>query len=142
MKLFAALVHKDADSAFGIAFPDLPGCFAAAEDSETIVENAAEALALWFEDQPGAAPRPLDAVRDAVAGDLAEGAFLVAVPYVRPTTKTRRVNLSLPVGTVDAIDAAARAHRLSRSAFVEMAAMNQIGAGRAYRGGEGRGRKS
>ena len=138
MKLFAALVHKDDDTAFGITFPDLPGCHSAADDSDAIIENAAEALALWFEDQPEAAPRPLDAVRADVADDLAAGAFLVAVPYVRPTTKTRRVNLSLPVGAVDAIDAAARAHRLSRSAFIEMAAMNQIGAGRAARGGDPR----
>ena len=50
-------------------------------------------------------------------------------PHVRPTTRTRRDTLSLPVGEGNAIDAAARAHRLSRSAFIERTAMNQIGEG-------------
>jgi hypothetical protein len=27
MKTFIALVHKDEDSAWGVSFPDLPGCF-------------------------------------------------------------------------------------------------------------------
>jgi predicted RNase H-like HicB family nuclease len=29
--IFIAVVHKDPDSAFGISFPDLPGCFSSAE---------------------------------------------------------------------------------------------------------------
>jgi hypothetical protein len=32
MKYFYAVVHKDEGSAFGVHFPDLPGCFSAADD--------------------------------------------------------------------------------------------------------------
>ncbi len=32
MKIFYGLVHKDNDSAFGITFPDAPGCFSAADE--------------------------------------------------------------------------------------------------------------
>ncbi|BAI95836.1 conserved hypothetical protein [Sphingobium indicum UT26S] len=50
MKYFYAVVHKDADSAFGVSFPDLPGCFSAADRLEDVLPNAVEALELWFED--------------------------------------------------------------------------------------------
>jgi predicted RNase H-like HicB family nuclease len=54
-----ALVHKDSDSAFGVQFPDLLGCFSAADEMEDLVGNAVEALSLWAEDeempQPNAA---------------------------------------------------------------------------------------
>ncbi len=40
MKYFYALVHKDDDSAFGVTFPDLPGCFSAADRIEDVVPNA------------------------------------------------------------------------------------------------------
>ena len=127
MKLYPALVHKDEDSAFGVTFPDVPGCFAAADDSESLIENAAEALALWFEDQPPVEPRALEAVRAAVADDLREGAFLVMVPFVERTGKLKRVNLSLDVGTLRMIDAAAKAMKLTRSGFVTMAAARMVG---------------
>ena len=45
---YCAIVHKDGGSAFGVTFPDLPGCFSAADCEADIVPNAMEALALWF----------------------------------------------------------------------------------------------
>ncbi|WP_287247548.1 type II toxin-antitoxin system HicB family antitoxin [Mesorhizobium sp.] len=47
MKNYFALVDKDPGSAFGIRFPDIPGCFSAADAAEDIVPNAVEALQLW-----------------------------------------------------------------------------------------------
>lgn len=127
MKQFLALVHKDDDSAYGVSFPDVPGCFSAADEYDDLVKNAAETLALWFEDEPMMEPRGVEAVRGEVADDLAEGAFLVAIPYVRRTTAMKRVNISMDTGTLDAIDAAADGMGLSRSAFLALAALNQIG---------------
>jgi len=60
MKYFYALVHKDDDSAFGVTFPDLPGCFSAADRIEDVVPNACEALDLWFDDQRDVEPMRLD----------------------------------------------------------------------------------
>lgn len=80
---YYAVVHKDEGSAFGIAFPDLPGCFSAADREEDILPNASEALALWFEN--GAAmiePSPLKAIRATARDDLATGAFLLTVPRI------------------------------------------------------------
>ena len=126
MKTYFALVHKDRDSAFGVTFPDLPGCFSAADRVEDIVPNACEALDLWFEDAAEVEPRELDVIAAEVAHDLAAGAFLVAVPRVTSAGKPVRVNLSLDRGMLDAIDAAASARRLTRSAFLAEAARNEI----------------
>ena len=60
MKYFYAIVHKDEDSAFGVTFPDLPGCFSAADEIGEVLPNACDALALWFEDAAEVAPLPLD----------------------------------------------------------------------------------
>lgn len=126
MNYFYALVHKDDDSAFGVTFPDLPGCFSAADTIEEIVPNACEALDLWFEDEAEVEPRDVEAVRLECAEDLAQGAFLIAVPRLTNQGKPVRVNLSLDRGMLDAIDTAASLRKLTRSAFLVEAARNEI----------------
>lgn len=49
MKPYIAIVHKDSGSAYGLTFPDAPGCFSAADDMDDLFVNAAEALTLWTE---------------------------------------------------------------------------------------------
>jgi predicted RNase H-like HicB family nuclease len=126
MKYFYAVVHKDGDSAFGVHFPDLPGCFSAADTMEDVVPNAVEALDLWFEDEVDSEPRGVAEIREAAAEDLAEGAFLVAIPRMTSNGKLARVNLSMDRGTLAAIDVAAAARKLTRSAFLAEAARNEI----------------
>ena len=126
MKYFYALVRKDADSAFGIEFPDLPGCFSAADEIEDVLPNACEALELWFEDADEVAPMPLDDMRAAIAAELADGGFIIAVPYIRQTGRQVRANISLDRGMLDAIDKAAAERHLTRSAFLADAARKVI----------------
>lgn len=126
MKYFYALVRKDDDSAFGVEFPDLPGCFSAADDLEDVLPNACEALELWFEDAADKAPMPLNQIKALVADDLAEGAFIVAVPRIRQTGRQVRANISLDRGMLDAIDKAAAERSLTRSAFLADAARKVI----------------
>jgi len=126
MKTFIALVHKEADSAWGVSFPDLPGCFSAADTLEDVLPNACEALELWFEDAGDIVPRSMEQVRAEVAEDLAAGAFLLAVPRVTRNHQTVRVNLSIDRGILEAIDTAAAARKLTRSAFIAEAARNEI----------------
>ena len=127
MRYFHAVVHKEEDSAFGVHFPDVPGCFSAADRMEDIIPNAIEALGLWFEDAEDAVvPSPVEAIRDLAANDLAEGAFLVMVPWIGRHGKPARVNISLDQSMLDAIDSAAAMRRLTRSAFLAEAARNEI----------------
>lgn len=126
MKYFYALVHKDADSAFGVQFPDLPGCFSAADELEDVLPNACEALELWFEDAEEVEPMRLDQIQARVAAELADGAFIVAVPQIRQTGRLVRANISLDRGMLDAIDKAAGERSLTRSAFLADAARKVI----------------
>ena len=43
---YVAVIDKDTDSAYGVRFPDLPGCFSAADTFDEIMQNAIEALSL------------------------------------------------------------------------------------------------
>lgn len=129
MKTYLALVHKDGDSAWGLSFPDVPGCFAAADSEADILRAGAEALELWFDDADPVPARGPAEIAAEVAGDLAQGAFLLAVPLVRPSTRSRRVNISLDAGTLDAIDAAAAGLGLTRSGYLAMAALNEMRGG-------------
>ena len=126
MQYFYALVHKDEDSAFGVEFPDLPGCFSAADTIEDVMPNACEALELWFEDAAEVTPKSLDEIRGNVSADLANGAFLIAVPRIKRTGRVVRANISLDRGMLDAIDRAAAERNLTRSAFLADAALKEI----------------
>lgn len=126
---YFAIIHKDEDSAFGISFPEIPGCFSAADREEDIIPNAIEALSLYFEDEEGIAPRSISEVRQLAAEDLAEGAYLVQIPYLQRTGRTGRYNVSLDTGVVKMIDSAAKNRKMTRSAFLEDAALKEIGAG-------------
>jgi len=76
------------ETAIGIWFPDLPGCFSAGDSVEEALRNAEEALALYAESlaEEGRslpAPRSISALRNdpAVAPDLREYMVaLVAMP--------------------------------------------------------------
>ena len=126
MKIYLAVVHKEEGSTHGISFPDLPGCFSAADDLSSLVPNAREALDLWFEDADEVEPSNIEAILEDVSEDLAAGAFLIAVPRVTRLNRSVRVNVSLDRGILDAIDTAAAARKLTRSEFLAEAARNEI----------------
>ena len=67
MRQYIALIHKDADSDFGVSFPDLPGCVTAGATLDEARDMAEEALAFHIEglEQDGEAipePSSLEAV--------------------------------------------------------------------------------
>ena len=123
---YVAVIDKDPGSAYGVQFPEVPGCYSAADSFDDIVPNAIEALSLFFEDGEPVPPRGIEAVREEVAGSIAEGAVLMMIPYVRDRKRVVRVNLSLEKGFVDTLDEAARMRGMTRSAFVQKAATREI----------------
>jgi predicted RNase H-like HicB family nuclease len=133
MKQYVAVVEKDPDSAFGIWFPDVEGCFSAGETMEEASANAAAALRQHVEalESAGRAvplARSMDDVlrdkdvRKAVSGS----AILLVVPLLSDAGRTVRINVSLDKGLVDQIDAAASKRGLTRSAFLAQAAREKI----------------
>ena len=49
MTTYFAIIHEDRDSAVGVVFPDLPGCFSAGDTLHEAIANAQEALRLYAE---------------------------------------------------------------------------------------------
>jgi predicted RNase H-like HicB family nuclease len=128
MNYFAAIVEQDDGSAFGLAFPDLPGCFSAADTWEDLPRMATEALDLWFEDQPMVTARSLADLRamPEVAEAMARGASLIMIPYVPADGAQVRANISLDRGLLRAIDATAKARRMTRSSFLAALARREM----------------
>ena len=76
------LVHKDADSDYGVSFPDFPGCISAGNTIEEARAMAAEALTLHLdglEEDGAGVPPPSSA--DAVLGhpDAADALAVIIV---------------------------------------------------------------
>lgn len=125
---FLAVVHKDQDSAYGVSFPDLPGCFSASDAEADITANAIEALELYFEDAEIVEPSALQDVMEREKEDLADGAALMWVPYVPRPTRQVRANISMDAGMLKAIDDEAKRLGLTRSGYISQATRNEIGA--------------
>lgn len=131
---YVAVIEKDADSAYGVWFPDVEGCFSAGDTLEEAVANAAAALRQHVEalESAGKSVPPARSIDNVlpdedVAAAVATGAVLFAVPLFADAGRTVRINVSLDKGLVDRIDAAASARGLTRSAFLAQAAREKIG---------------
>ena len=85
---YVAVINKDAGSSYGVRFPDVPGCFSAADTFNQIVPNAIEALSLFFENSDIIPARGIETVCEEVAEDLTAGAILMTIPYI-PTAAGR-----------------------------------------------------
>lgn len=128
MRHYFALVHKDADSAYGVQFPDLPGVFSAADEQDAIVANAIEALRFAAEDGdlPAPATHAEIVAREEIRAELAKGAYLVSVPLIENDTAIVRANVTFERGLLRAIDEEAKARGLTRAAFLASAARKEI----------------
>jgi antitoxin HicB len=85
---YIALIHKDADSCYGVSFPDVPGVITAGDTLDEAIAQAAEVLAFAAEDwqeltgNPFPSPRTLDDLRKEAAfqSDCAD-AVVAAIPF-------------------------------------------------------------
>jgi predicted RNase H-like HicB family nuclease len=130
-----AVVVDGKPGAYGVWVPDMPGCTSMGSTTDEALRNAQEAIRLWAEDAlaDGEAlpePRGIEAVRKdgEVARELAAGAALAIVPLVLDAARPAKANLSLDAGLLAAIDEAAAARGLTRSAFLASAAREKLAA--------------
>ena len=132
MARYTALIDGEV-GAYGVVFPDLPGCTAMGNSVEEAIANAAEAMRDWISvtlEMGGTIPEPrsLEVLRNDpdVITALAEGASLACVPLVRETGKPAKANLSIDAGILQAIDQEADRRKLTRSAFIELMAKHAL----------------
>ena len=128
---YVAFIHRG-DASYGVSFPDFPGCVSVGDTVDDAVRRGSEALAFHVEGlredgEPIPSPRSIDTIK--ADPDLAEwrsGADFVLVPLLLDHGSSRRVNISLDRGLLEAIDDEARQRRMTRSAFLATAARHEI----------------
>lgn len=127
-----AIIHKDPGSAYGVSFPDLPGCISTGDTEQEALTNAAAAVAFHVEHlrdhgDSVPVPRALDQVRadPAFADDFAGHMAVALVPFA-PPGKTVRINITIDEHLLAAIDRAAKAAGSTRSGLLADAARRRI----------------
>ena len=129
---FIAFVHKEPDSCYGVSFPDVPGCTSAGDTLDEALANAIDALSghiRLMEADGDAVPtaRTLEEIyTDPELKQDSEGAIISAVPLVRDRGSTTRINVSLDLGLLEAIDGLAKQRSQTRSAFLASAARREL----------------
>ncbi|WP_084539865.1 type II toxin-antitoxin system HicB family antitoxin [Azorhizobium doebereinerae] len=119
------IIHGE-DGAFGISFPDFPGCISSGRTLDEAVSNGTQALAFHIEgmlEDGEAVPdfSPLEVLK-ATEEDWLRGGVAVAVPVEIPA-KSVRINISVDETALACIDRAAEAEGLNRSKFLVTTAL-------------------
>ena len=129
--IYPVLIDGEA-GAYGVVFPDLPGCTAMGDTIQMALASAAGAASEWArvteahgETVPPA--RTMEELwKDAeVAAEIKDGSIPSFVTLIREAGRPVKANLSLDAGVLEAIDAAARRTGRTRSGMVETLA--QVG---------------
>lgn len=126
--LYPIYVHKEDASAYGASFPDIPGCFAAADDIQSLPLAAQQAVEAHFGIDDDLIPSASTPDKWADLPDYQSGGFwmLVEIDLSRVRSRSVRLNISLPESLIQRIDATARARGQSRSAFLAAAAEHEM----------------
>lgn len=125
--LYPVYVHKDKGSAYGLTFPDFPGCFSAADTLADIPRMAQEAVEVHFAGEDFGIPEPSAPERWEGDERFTGGYWLLLdIDLAKISTKPVRLNVSLPQNLVVLIDAFASEHHMSRSGFLAQAAKQAI----------------
>lgn len=125
MVSFIAYIRKEADSDYGVEFPDVPGCVTAGRTLDEAIAMAQEALAghlAALEEEGDVVPVPssMEALKD----DPHRGDAVVILVEVRPDLlKAERVNVMIPRHLLGRIDAASGGNR---SRFIVEAAEQKL----------------
>ena len=129
MRQYIALIHKDADSDYGVSFPDLPGCITAGATLDEARDMAVEALALHLDglaEDGEAIPEPSSLEAIMADKENTDGvAILVPAPA---TAKSVRINITLPSDMLEQIDQYAEREGFTRSGFLAQAAKKLMAA--------------
>ncbi len=130
MTHYFAIVHKDPDSAWSLHFPDVPGCFSAADDEIDLLSNAIGALAdnIELRDSPAPKPRTLDELKSdpEVQVDLRDGGSILLVPLLDTSSRTVRFNMTMKAALLEAVDVRAKMSGTTRSGYLASLAERDI----------------
>ncbi|WP_419941370.1 type II toxin-antitoxin system HicB family antitoxin [Candidatus Palauibacter sp.] len=127
---FPIVIHKDAETGYGVTVPDLPGCFSAGDTLEGAIEAAAEAAACHIEGLlMDGEPIPERAALETHQSneDYQDGVWaIVAVDIAKLSSRSSRVNITIPARVLTIVDQAAVREGETRSGFLARAALSYL----------------
>lgn len=127
---YPVVIHKDVESAYGVSVPDLPGCFSAGDTLEEAVEAAQEAIAchlegLLMDGEPIPAKESLETHQ--ASDDYKAGIWaLVNVDLSKLSSRTKRINITVPARVLAIVDKAAAREGETRSGLLARAALSYV----------------
>jgi len=126
---FPAAIFIEEGKACGVTLPDIPGCNTAGDTLEEAMANVQDAVELALEDAAAKpVPQGLGAYKDEPEYAGAIWA-MVNVDMGFLDARTVRVNITMPGGTLEEIDRAAKGKGMTRSAFLVRAARHEMAMG-------------
>jgi predicted RNase H-like HicB family nuclease len=123
MMRYPVLIEEGSEhAAFGVAVPDLPGCFSAGDTLDEAMEAAKEAAAAWIDaaldaGAPVPSPSPLADAR-MLPGYEGWSLGIVELDPALFDDSIERVNITLPKRVLRRLDDLAAARQMSRGAFI------------------------
>lgn len=122
-----AFVYEE-DGQFWGNFPELKGCYSAADSASDLAANLIEALGLWIESQKAEgkdipAPRALPEVLK-IKTEAGKPMAVQFVPLLPASDRAKQVAMSVDERKLEVIDKAAERLGQSRSAFMVNAALS------------------
>ena len=125
---YIGLIHKDADSDYGVSFPDFPGVVTAGKDLDDARAMAEEALTFHIDGllEDGEAIPEASSLEEVMAVPDNKDGVAILVAVKTDAAKSVRVNVTLPEDVLAQIDKFAKERGLSRSGFLAQAAKKVI----------------
>jgi len=126
---YPVIIHKDEDTGYGVTLPDIPGCFSLGDTLDEAIRNIQAAVELYYDGENITAPPQASKIEDLVKSDLytKNGFWVLAdIDFSFLSSKTVRINITLPEYKLSLIDKAAKARGLSRSAFLAECAEHAV----------------
>ncbi len=109
-------------TAYGVVFPDLPGCFSAGDTLDEAVTNSKEAANLWIEEQLDEGLKiPSPSSLEEIAKKPEFKNWIVSyvdVDLSQFSDKIQRINITLPTRVLRRLDQKAKAAGISRSGYI------------------------
>ena len=126
MTSYIGILEKEPGSLWGVWFPDLPGCIAAAETADATIAQAGEALGQWIalaheDGEVVPAPRGLETLREDPEFRVALTSGHIAI-LIRPPVD----ELELDETQMRAVDEAAERRGLSRRRLVRELVLERL----------------
>lgn len=127
---YPVVLHTDDHKRYGVTVPDLAGCFSAGDSIDEALVSVQEAIALQLEgiaEEGGSLPLSQSIAQHKANPDYATGIWaVVEVDTARFEGKAEKINITLPSRLLVRIDAYAKSHHMSRSAFLAEAAKREM----------------